>query len=102
MSLQKNYINLLAPDAGVAPIATAIVIPANDQRGYLIIVNISDEAISLGLGGNAAVLNKGVVINPQGSYEMLNGQNLDGDAVEMICVSGGKAVSWQEADVVPS
>ena len=42
MSLQKNYINLLAPDAGVAPIASAIVIAANDQRGYLIIVNISD------------------------------------------------------------
>lgn len=102
MSLQKSYIGWLAPVDGVAPISSAIVIPANDQRGYLLIVNVSDEAISLGLGGFPAVLNKGVVIQPSGSFEMLNGQNLDGDAVEMICLSGGKAVSWQEADVVES
>ncbi len=102
MSLQKNYIGNLAPDSGVAPIASAVVIAENDQRAYLIILNNSDEAVALGLGGSPAELNKGVIINPLGSYEMLSGQNLDGEAVEMICVSGGKAVSWQEADLVSS
>ena len=102
MSLQKSYLNFLAGDDGVAPNASAVVIAANSQRGYLIIINNDDEAISLGLGGNAAVLGKGVVIQPSGSWEMINGTNLDADAVEMISASGGKAVSWQEADVVAS
>lgn len=102
MSLQKSYIKQLAPESGVAPNASEIVIAANSQRGYLVILNRSDESISLGLGGNPAVLNAGVIIEPFGSYEMLNGNNLDGEAVEMISASGGKDVSWQEADVVAS
>lgn len=102
MSLQQNLVKMLAPNDGLAPVASAVVIAANLERGYLIIINNSDEAVSLGLGGNAAVLGNGVVLQPQGFFEMLNGRNLDADAVEMISPSGGKAVSFQEGNLVAS
>ena len=99
MSLQKNRVTMLAPDGGLAPTPEAEVIAANDARAYLIIWNLSDEDIALGLGGEAAVTNKGVVIPPSGFYEMINGRNLSEGAVRMISVSGGKAVSWQEGNL---
>lgn len=100
MSLQKNVVKMLAPDAGVAPNPAAEVIAANSQRGYLLIQNLSDEAVSLGFGGEAAVAGEGIVLPAlTGFYEMLNGRNLDQGAVSMISASGGKAVSWQEGDL---
>lgn len=102
MSLQQNLVKMLAPDDGVAEVATAEVLAANTQRGYLLIINVSDETIALGLGGNPAVLGKGVVLPPQGAFEMLNGKNLSADAVEAISTTGGKAISIQEGDLVAS
>lgn len=96
MSLTKRYREFLLPDGDTVTNAATDIIPANSNRGYLIIFNNSDESISFGFGGHDAVLNKGVVLQPFDSFEMVNGLNLDGDAVSMICSSGGKAVSWQE------
>lgn len=102
MSLQKNLVAMLAPDSALAPAASGVVIAANPERGYLIIINDSDEAIALGFGGDAAVLGKGVILQPFGFYEMLNGKNLDQDAVEAISASGGKSLALQEANLVAS
>ncbi len=103
MSLQKTYVNFAAPGEGTVGVATATLVPANTQRGYLIIFNNSDVAIALGLNGNDAVVGKGVVLQPFDSYEMVNGSvNLDGGAVSAIAPAAGKSVSFQEGDVVQS
>ncbi len=98
MSMQRNLVTMLAPQGGSAPAAQALVIAANSERGYLIIWNLSDEAVALGFDAQAAVVNSGVVIPPNGFYEMINGKNLSEGAVHMLSASGGKLVSWQEGN----
>jgi hypothetical protein len=74
-------------------IATTEILPANVNRKYAIIINDSDTIIYLGTG-EAAVLNQGIRINPNGgSYEMstANG-NLTLGAINGISSVAGKNV----------
>jgi len=70
---------------------TTAVIAANAARKYLLLVNDSDEAIYVNLGG-AAVANTGVRINANGGSLELSVQhaNLYAGAVNAICASGSK------------
>ncbi len=101
MGLQRNYLEFLAPGADVAPAASTEVIPANTQRGYLIIINQEPQrVIWLGIGQDA-VEGAGIGIPPNGSYEMVKGQNLSSEAIFMVS-SANADVSWQEANLQPS
>ncbi|MEH2425866.1 MAG: hypothetical protein V7K48_34695 [Nostoc sp.] len=56
----------------VKNIATEII-PANKTRAYACFVNNSFTEITLILGNpNEGTINKGIVINPAGSYEITN------------------------------
>ncbi len=98
MGLQHIITRYLTPQAGLAPVATAIVIPANPNRNYLIILNRNGRAISLGFGEDA-VAGSGVVLDPESFFEMISGENLDTCAIHMITTINPQDVSWQEGIV---
>ena len=79
-------------------VASALVIAANANRSYLLIINDSDVAVYLKVGV-AAVLNEGIRINANGgSFEMsaING-NLDTRVINGIAVAAAKIVTIAEA-----
>lgn len=87
-----------APTAATVGVASGSAVAANAARRQLILVNTSANNISLGFSGNAAVLNSGITLVPNGSYEIseANG-NLYTGAVNAIAAGAGSNLAVQEA-----
>ena len=58
-----------SPTAASVGVASAQVVAANANRKGLVLVNTSTARISLGFGA-AAVLDSGITLYPQGSFQM--------------------------------
>jgi len=71
------------------------VLEKKSGRTFAILSNLGDEVMFINMG-NAAVMNKGIPIYPQGSYE-LSGERLYRGAIYGICTSGSKTMSILEA-----
>ena len=87
--LSDNY---LVPTQSAVTVGTSstAVLSANNDRGYLLLINDGTEPIYVSLGGTAA-LNTGIRVNSDGgSYEMIRGVgNLYQGSLTAICASGG-------------
>ncbi len=71
---------------------TTVVLAANANRLYALIVNDSDEKIYVKIGANA-VQSQGIPILPNGSYEMSKAMgDLNVGAINGICASGSKTM----------
>lgn len=71
---------------------TGAALAANANRKYALFVNDSDTVIYLKINASA-VANQGIRLNANGgSYEMLNGQNLDTRVVNAIHAGSGNKV----------
>lgn len=60
----------LAPAAVSVGVTSTAVLSANQSRKGAIFTNTSDNTISFGLSGNAAVLNAGITLAPKGVWVM--------------------------------
>lgn len=75
------------------------VLGVNSQRGYVLLINDSDENMYISLGGDA-VLNQGIRLNAEGgSLEIGIGQDNYWGTVNAICSSGGKNITVMELNV---
>ena len=83
--------------APVIGAASTLALAANVLRQYVCLVNDGTESIYLKIGA-AAVLNEGIPLNAGGgSYEMSQSlDNLNGDAINAICASGGMVLCVTE------
>ena len=77
-----------APTIGTT---TTLVLAANANRLYALLVNVSDEAIYLGLGTDA-IQGEGLPLLTKGSHYEMSGKfdNLYIGVINGICASGGK------------
>jgi len=100
-SIAKHYANLVQTKVTIAAASTQIV-AKNPNRRYLLIQNISDETIYIGIG-TAAVTETGMQIPKVGTNEISDAEfnfgksNLHNKAVYGICASGSKTVLVLEA-----
>lgn len=60
----------LAPGAVSVGLTSTAVLSANQSRRGAVFTNTSDNVISFGLSGNAAVLNSGITLAPKGVWVM--------------------------------
>jgi len=58
-----------APTFATVGVTSAQVIAANASRKSLVLINTSANNISFGIGANAAVLNSGITLTPNGVWE---------------------------------
>lgn len=76
--------------------ASTTIIAQDTTRSGLVLVNISDSTVYLGLGGNAAVLKKGVTLTPKGGTWTMDDYTFNNEAVTGISHSTGSIVSIQQ------
>jgi len=90
-----NLIENMTTASSTAGSSSTELVAANAARKYLAIVNDSDETVYISIG-ETAVVGKGIRLNANGgSFEMDN-SNLSFKAVNGICSSGDKNVTYQE------
>lgn len=84
------------PTTATVGTSSSQVVASNASRKGLAIINLSNNAISLGLGANSAVLNSGITLTTYGSvYEMSEYDYVTG-AVNAIASAAGSVISIQE------
>ncbi len=83
------------PDSVTIGATSTTVMAAKSGRLYATLTNNSDEDMWISLG-SAAVLNKGIKLMPNQSFE-INGFKLFRGAVYAICASGSKSMAIFEA-----
>lgn len=71
----SGTVNTKTPLTGSAPtnvsvgVTSAQAVAANASRKSLVLINTSSNNISFGIGANAAVLNNGITLTPNGVWE---------------------------------
>lgn len=84
----------VASNATIGATTTAAV-SANLDRKYLAVCNDSDETMYLSFG-SAAIMNKGIRLNGYGGTLEWIGPSLFTAALNAICASGSKVLTYQE------
>lgn len=90
----KTDLTPSAPTAASVGVTSAQILAANASRKGLILVNTSDNRISLGFG-SPAVLDSGATLYPQGAFNMAE-YDFDLSAVNAIASVAGSNISIQE------
>lgn len=90
----KQDLTPASPTAASVGVASAQVVAANASRKGLTLINTSNNRISLGFGV-AAVLDSGVTLYPQGSFEM-DEYSFDLGAVNAIASAAASNLAIQE------
>ncbi len=80
--------------AGVGT-SSEIIVPENTQRVGLIVTNISDQTMYLGVG-QTATLSAGIVLNAGGGAFSFDDYTYSKDAITAIAHSGTLIVAFQE------
>ncbi len=80
--------------AGVGTVSE-IIIPQNTERSGLVITNISDGTIYLGIG-NTATLKAGIVLTPAGGVFSFDDYTYSKDAITAIAHSSTLVIAFQE------
>ena len=94
VTVVKTPLTPSSPTAGSVGVASASLVASNASRKGLIIQNLSNNTVSLGLGA-AAVLNSGVTLYPGGTYQMSEYDYVT-STVNAIASAAASTVSIQE------
>lgn len=73
-----------------------VVVAASAARHGLVVVNVGSKRISLGLDGNAAVLDAGITLNPNGGTWVMDDRTFTTGAVAAVADTGGSSLAVQE------
>lgn len=86
----------IAPAAASVGITSAQAVAANASRKGLILVNTSNNVISIAFGANAAVLNSGITIYPNGGAYEMDAYNFTTAAINAIAAGASSNLTVQE------
>ena len=90
----KTALTAASPTAATVGVASAEALATNANRRGLVLVNTSDNTISLGIGA-AAVLNSGITLQP-GAIWTMNEYTFSTGAINAIASAAGSNLSIQE------
>jgi hypothetical protein len=76
---------------------STLVLPANENRQYLSLTNIGENPCFINLGASAA-LNAGILLNPDGNFEMTASSGLWRGQISAICESSSTLISILECE----
>ena len=91
-----GQVNASAPANTLILTSTDTVVAANNDRVGLVVTNISSGTIYLGLGGREAVLNKGIVLTPNGGTWTMDEYTFNNQKVQGIGNTNNSIVAIQE------
>lgn len=77
--------------------SSTLVLPANESRQYLSLTNIGENPCFINLG-IAATINAGILLNPDGNFEMTASSGLWRGAISAICESSSTLISILECE----
>ncbi len=98
----SGTVNTKTPLTGSAPTnatvtgASAQAVAANASRKGLIIVNLSSDTISFGIGANPAVLNSGITLTGLGSVWNMSEYDFNLSAINAISSGASSTISIQQ------
>lgn len=93
--IDKTDLAPAAPTSATATTTSAQIVAANANRKGLVITNVSNNRVSLGLSGNAAILNNGITLYPGGIFVM-DPFTFDVGAVMAIASAASSGIAIQE------
>ncbi len=91
----KTALTASAPTTATVTASSTQIVASNSNRKGLIVINITGNAVSLGFGANAAVLNSGITLTTVGSVWETSEYDYVTSAVNAIS-STSNVVSIQE------
>lgn len=92
----KTPLTALSPTTATVGTSSAQAVAANAARKGLIIVNLSSNVISIGVGANPAVLDSGITLTTLGSVYQASEYDYFTSAVNCIASGAGSVISIQE------
>jgi hypothetical protein len=95
VTTQKNAQSPASPTSASVGTGSGQVLAANASRTGLVLVNLSSNTISLGLGA-AAVLNSGITIFANGGVWEMDGNTFTTDAIFAIASGSSSSLAIQE------
>jgi len=96
MIQKENYkIIAAAPMSALVDITSDQLLPANDERSSVLIVNLSTGNVSLAFGTHAAVLDAGVTLQPGDVFYMAD-RDIVEHTINIIAEIAASPVSVQE------
>lgn len=91
----KTPLAASAPSFATVGTSSAQAVASNASRRGLVLINTSANTVSFGLGSNAAVLNSGITLVPNGVYDMSEFDYVTG-AVNAIASGASSNLTIQE------
>ncbi len=91
----KTPLTASTPTTASVTTSSSLVVASNANRKGLIIVNLSTNTISFGIGSNPAVLNSGITLTGLGSVWNMNEYDFNTSAINAIG-SASSTISIQE------
>lgn len=85
-----------APTQATVGASSALALASNSSRTGLVLVNTSANTISIAFGANAAVLNSGMTLNPNGGTFVMDAFTFTTQAVNAIAGAASSNLSIQE------
>ena len=95
-NILSGPISASAPTNVLVGVASGAAVAANNNRVGLVLVNISNSTVYLGLQGAVAVLNSGIVLTPNGGSFSMDEYSYNTDAVTAIAHVAGSTLTIQE------
>jgi hypothetical protein len=85
-----------APTQATVGAASGLALASNSSRTGLVLVNTSGNTISIAFGANAAVLNSGITLNPNGGTFVMDAFTFTTQAVNAIAGAASSNLAIQE------
>lgn len=89
-------VNASAPTGASVGTTSAELVAANNDRVGLVITNLADGTIYLGLSGNSATINAGIVVLGAGGNWSMEEYNYTNEAIAAVAHSANSQVAIQE------
>lgn len=84
------------PSNALVGASSSVLITQNISRVGLTLVNLSSSTVYLGLSNNAAVLNAGIVLLPNGGSWTMDEYSFNNETINAIAHGAGNIVAVQE------
>lgn len=95
-NIHVGQISASAPSNTLVLTSSDTIVAANVDRVGLVLTNISTGTIYLGLSGFYAVLNKGIVLTPNGGVWTMDEYNYNNEKISGIANTTNSIIAIQE------
>jgi len=95
-NLLVGTINFSAPASTLVASSYDTAVAANLDRLGLVLTNLSNSTIYIAFGANAAVLNRGIVLTPNGGVWTMDEYNFTNERITAIANTANSILAIQE------